>query len=244
MSATAAIYRTSIAHVRRTPLKNAFTYRSYSWYVDVDRLPRLPRAAPAARRLRVADHLGDPDGTLRGNVERVPATRGIDARRRPDHHAGQRPGVRARLQPAEPVLVPRRRRRAALRHRRGPQHLRRTALLPPGNGRRRPGQRAQGVLRLPVQRRRRPVPDEAPGTRRTARRLDRPRARGAAALRRHHGRRTARGHRAGTSWPRRSPSRWRRCGVSAQIRWQGIKLWARRLPVIKRPHHPSQEAVQ
>ncbi len=32
--------------------------------------------------------------------------------------------------------------------------------------------------------------------------------------------------------------------VSAQIRWQGIKLWARRLPVIKRPHHPSQEAVQ
>jgi DUF1365 family protein len=32
--------------------------------------------------------------------------------------------------------------------------------------------------------------------------------------------------------------------VSAQIRWQGIKLWARRLPVIKRPHHPAQEAVQ
>ena len=32
--------------------------------------------------------------------------------------------------------------------------------------------------------------------------------------------------------------------VAAQIRWQGIKLWARRLPVIKRPHHPSQEAVQ
>jgi DUF1365 family protein len=32
--------------------------------------------------------------------------------------------------------------------------------------------------------------------------------------------------------------------VSAQIRWQGIKLWARRLPIIKRPHHPSQEAVQ
>ena len=27
----AAIYRTSISHVRRTPLHNAFTYRSYSW---------------------------------------------------------------------------------------------------------------------------------------------------------------------------------------------------------------------
>ena len=32
--------------------------------------------------------------------------------------------------------------------------------------------------------------------------------------------------------------------VVAQIHWQGIRLWARRLPVIKRPHHPSQEAVQ
>jgi hypothetical protein len=32
--------------------------------------------------------------------------------------------------------------------------------------------------------------------------------------------------------------------VSALIRFQGVKLWARRLPVVKRPHHPSQEAVQ
>ena len=92
--------------------------------------------------------------------------------------------------------MPRRRRGAALRPRRGPQHLRRTALLPPRNGRRRPGQRPQGVLRLTVQRRRRPVPDETPGTRRPARRLDRPRTRGAAALRRQHGRRTPRRHRA------------------------------------------------
>jgi DUF1365 family protein len=32
--------------------------------------------------------------------------------------------------------------------------------------------------------------------------------------------------------------------VSALIRLQGITLWARRLPVVARPHHPSQEAVQ
>ena len=65
----AAIYRTSIAHVRRTPLKNAFTYRSYSWYVDVDRLPEVPRLLRPLAGFSVADHLGDPDGTLRGNVE-------------------------------------------------------------------------------------------------------------------------------------------------------------------------------
>ena len=38
-TARAAIYRTAISHVRRTPLHNAFTYRSYSLYVDVDHLP-------------------------------------------------------------------------------------------------------------------------------------------------------------------------------------------------------------
>jgi DUF1365 family protein len=32
--------------------------------------------------------------------------------------------------------------------------------------------------------------------------------------------------------------------VSALIRVQGIKLWARHLPVVARPHHTSQEAVQ
>ena len=73
----AAIYRTAIAHVRRTPLHNAFTYRSYSWYVDVDHLPQLPRLLRPLAGFRVEDHLGDPDGTLRGNVERYLATQGI-----------------------------------------------------------------------------------------------------------------------------------------------------------------------
>jgi DUF1365 family protein len=77
MSTAAAIYRTSIAHVRRTPLRNAFTYRSYSWYVDVDRLPALPLLLRPLAGFRVSDHLGDPDGTLRGNVERFLATQGI-----------------------------------------------------------------------------------------------------------------------------------------------------------------------
>ena len=68
----AAIYRTAISHVRRTPLHNAFTYRSYSWYVDVDHLPQLPRLLRPLAGFRVEDHLGDPDGTLRGNVEALP----------------------------------------------------------------------------------------------------------------------------------------------------------------------------
>ncbi len=72
MSAAAAIYRTSIAHVRRTPLHNAFTYRSYSWYVDVDGCPAAPAAASAGRFLASRTTWVTRTGTLRGNVERVP----------------------------------------------------------------------------------------------------------------------------------------------------------------------------
>ena len=78
MSTDAAIYRTSISHVRRSPLKNAFTYRSYSWFVDVDRLPRLPRLLRPLAVFRAGDHLGDPDASIRSNVERYLRTQGME----------------------------------------------------------------------------------------------------------------------------------------------------------------------
>ena len=73
MSATAAIYRTSIGHVRRTPLKNAFTYRSYSWYVDVDRPPVLPRLLRPLPGFRAAAPPGDPPGHPPATAEALPA---------------------------------------------------------------------------------------------------------------------------------------------------------------------------
>ncbi|PNI09781.1 DUF1365 domain-containing protein [Arthrobacter sp. AFG7.2] len=78
MSTDAAIYRTAISHVRRTPLKNAFTYRSYSWFVDVDHLPRLPFLLRPLAVFRAGDHLGDPDASIRSNVERYLRTQGIE----------------------------------------------------------------------------------------------------------------------------------------------------------------------
>ena len=74
----ASIYRTSISHVRRTPLKNAFTYRSYSWFVDVDHLPRLPLLLRPLAVFRAGDHLGDPDADIRSNVERFLRTQGME----------------------------------------------------------------------------------------------------------------------------------------------------------------------
>ena len=37
----AALYDCRITHTRLTPLRHAFTYRTYLWLVDVDHLPRL-----------------------------------------------------------------------------------------------------------------------------------------------------------------------------------------------------------
>ena len=67
---TAAIYRTSIRHVRRDPLENAFTYRSYSWFVDLDDLPVLPRWLRPLAGFHAKDHLGDPAASIRDNVDR------------------------------------------------------------------------------------------------------------------------------------------------------------------------------
>ena len=102
----------------------------------------------------------------------------------------------------------------------------------------------QGALRLAVQRRRRPVPDDAARTR----------ANGSPSRSSWSGEgqqpfiATLDGVRREATVPNvlaaalavpLAPLR-----VSAQIRWHGIWLWARRLPVIHRPHHSSQEAVQ
>ena len=66
---TPAIYRTKITHSRQVPVHHSFEYRSYSWYVDVDDLPRLPWWLRPFARFRAADHFsntGDPPhGSLR-----------------------------------------------------------------------------------------------------------------------------------------------------------------------------------
>ena len=60
-----SLYQTNIRHVRRAPLANSFTYRSYSWFVDLDELPRLPGWLRPFAVFRAEDHLGSPDRSLR-----------------------------------------------------------------------------------------------------------------------------------------------------------------------------------
>ena len=64
----------TVRHTRRQPFRHAFTYRSHPWLVDLDHLPAPRRSASFEAR----DHLGDPGRTIRENVDAFLATHGID----------------------------------------------------------------------------------------------------------------------------------------------------------------------
>lgn len=70
------VFATTVRHTRRTPFARAFETRSHLWLVDLD---DLPRHGPLAR-FEARDHLGDPDRSIRANVESFLASRGVDLR--------------------------------------------------------------------------------------------------------------------------------------------------------------------
>lgn len=77
-----AIYSTKIRHARTEPVRNVFEYTSYSWYIDIDALPRFPWWMRSLVHFNAEDHFqppshGNPD-TLRGRVDAFLATHDID----------------------------------------------------------------------------------------------------------------------------------------------------------------------
>ena len=60
-----AVYETTISHTRRRPFKRRFTLRSHTWVVDIDDLPDHG----VLGRFEARDHLGEPDQTIRANLE-------------------------------------------------------------------------------------------------------------------------------------------------------------------------------
>ncbi|BBY19665.1 DUF1365 domain-containing protein [Mycolicibacterium litorale] len=76
---TPALYRTRVTHLRRAPVHHYFELNSYSWYVDLDALPRLPGWARPFARFDAGDHFhGVAGDTLRARVDAFLAARGID----------------------------------------------------------------------------------------------------------------------------------------------------------------------
>jgi uncharacterized protein len=78
LPASAFLYECQIRHVRGGPVRNAFSYRTYQWLVDTGDLPELPPGLRQLAGFRAADHLGDPRRSIRQNLDRFLATRGID----------------------------------------------------------------------------------------------------------------------------------------------------------------------
>jgi hypothetical protein len=76
--ATAFLYECQVRHARAAPLRHSFCYRTYQWLVDVDDLPRLPAGLRLLADVRPADHLGDARRSIRDNLDRFLAARGID----------------------------------------------------------------------------------------------------------------------------------------------------------------------
>jgi uncharacterized protein len=74
----AVLYECRIAHARVAPLRNAFTYRSYEWLVDVDKLPRPGGWPSLMAGFDPRDHLGDPARSIRANVDEFLRGRGVD----------------------------------------------------------------------------------------------------------------------------------------------------------------------
>jgi uncharacterized protein len=79
------LYEGQVVHDRRAPLRHTFRYGVYMWLADLDELDELDRRLVAFgvdRRaittIRARDHLGDPDRSIRQNVEAFLAVHGID----------------------------------------------------------------------------------------------------------------------------------------------------------------------
>ncbi|OCB08102.1 hypothetical protein A5717_29090 [Mycolicibacterium porcinum] len=74
-----ALYRTRIIHTRRAPVRHRFSYRGYSWYIDLDRMPHVARWLAPFARFEVVDHFtGGPKDSLRQRVDAFLLSHDVD----------------------------------------------------------------------------------------------------------------------------------------------------------------------
>ena len=67
-------YATRVRHVRRRPLRSAFEHRTTTWLVDLDDLPDHGVLGTFEAR----DHVGSPERSIRANIEQVLAEHGLE----------------------------------------------------------------------------------------------------------------------------------------------------------------------
>ena len=75
---TPALYDVRVGHARHRDRTTSFAHRLYLWLVDLDDLPELPRWLRPFARFDVRDHLGAPGRSLRENVDAFLVEHGVD----------------------------------------------------------------------------------------------------------------------------------------------------------------------
>lgn len=78
-----ALYDAVVGHTRHVDVDKTFRHRLHTWLVDLDALPLLPRPLRPFARFEARDHLGDPNRSIRENIDTWLATQGVDL------HGGQ-----------------------------------------------------------------------------------------------------------------------------------------------------------
>ena len=242
-----ALYEVTISHARSAPLRNVFRYRSYLWLVDLDHLPRIPWLA----RFRARDHLGDPRRGIRENLDRFLAANGIS---RP-HTITMLTQARVLGYVFNPLTVywchrPDGTLACVVAEVHNTYRQRHAYLLRPDErGRAQaakefyvsPFYPVDGGYRMTLPE---PAPASVTAPRRSALALSVTLTRpgGHSFVASVHGTGRPATTRALLAAAVRHP--WSTAAVSGRIRWQGIRLYLRGLPVVPRPPHQPQESVQ
>ncbi len=73
-----ALVEGAVQHTRRGPIDHRFKNRIYQWLVDLDDLPRMPRWLRPFSTFVAGDHIGDPQRSIRENIETFCAAHGVD----------------------------------------------------------------------------------------------------------------------------------------------------------------------
>ncbi|MGW2825724.1 DUF1365 domain-containing protein [Streptomyces sp. NPDC001443] len=79
-SGTPALYPCTITHARRAPQRYTLRHRTYLWLVDVDDLPVLPRPLRPLARFRPRDHFTGRAPSIRAALDGFLGEHGIDLR--------------------------------------------------------------------------------------------------------------------------------------------------------------------
>ncbi|MGW3405348.1 DUF1365 domain-containing protein [Streptomyces zhihengii] len=77
MSTAPALYPCTVTHVRKTPSDYVLRHRTYLWLIDPDRPPRLPAPLRPFARFDARDHFGGRSATVRAGLAAFLAARGV-----------------------------------------------------------------------------------------------------------------------------------------------------------------------